>query len=53
MNFDKFMDVLMLDQAKKKVSQIKQEETPQRKYAKLYREKSNNRIVYVIPQVKK
>lgn len=44
-NFDKFMDnILLKEQKEKKVSES--DETPQRKIAKLYREKSHNRIKF-------
>ena len=50
-NFDKFIDDILLKEraAKKQEPKKGSEETPGRKYAKLYREKTNNRIVYKKP----
>lgn len=50
-NFDKFIDDILLKERTRKKEDSKKgdEETPGRKYAKLYREKTNNRIVYKKP----
>jgi hypothetical protein len=44
-NFDKFMDDILVKESKKQ--QESQEETPQRKYAKKYTERAANRIRFV------
>jgi hypothetical protein len=41
-NFDKFMDDILIKESKKKQELI--EETPQRKYVKKYTERASNRI---------
>ena len=42
--FDKFMDDILIKESKKKQELL--EETPQRKYAKKYTERSANRIKF-------
>ena len=44
-NFDKFMDDMLIKESKKNPELI--EETPQRKYAKKYTERSANRVKFV------
>ena len=44
LEFDKFMDDILVKESKKSPKLI--EETPQRKYAKKYTERSHNRIKF-------
>jgi len=51
--FDKFMDDILIKEASKNnKNDVEEEDTPQRRYIKLYRERPHNRIRYTTSENK-